>query len=154
MNIKFWLSKLIHEKIFKRLAAQKIGEKIEKEVSEYNDRIKFNCEQCGYVGEKNIIAFEGEIEYYVGEFPYHKTDHAFQCKQCGATRGEKESKLIKDELNNSDILKDCHGEFRYKLIPNSLWRLLFWILVGGFVLMMIFGGYIVIKDIVSFFSGN
>lgn len=118
-RFRFWLAALIFEKYLKLPCAQEIGERIEKECSEYN--IKHWHSRCNHCGESDLVSKVTGSEGG-GLFTYISPHHFYECKKCGNHQDNNgsRSKYTSRELKSKGIIEDSDDRYRYKIITEKI----------------------------------
>ena len=129
-KFRFWLSRLIFEKIGKRDPAQKKGEQIAKEVKEYDEKYSSYCDNCGK------SEFTKDIRGSEGLFT--NTTTVYRCKKCGNVQEESgRSKYRFRELEEVRIVEDGDDQYRYTILTYMQWGFV-WILgMLGFAILIV-----------------
>jgi len=132
-KIRFWLSKLIFEQIFKWPSAQKIGEKIKLEVRTKSLDIKAECENCG--SGKLIEECSGSDGLFCWPHYYYR------CQGCGHLQESKyKFELLSQKLAEKRIIEDGEGTYRYTIFTEIQWVLIFtliiFVMAVGFALLL------------------
>jgi len=129
-KFRFWLSRLIFEKIGKRESAQQKGEQTAKEVKEWNDEYYSHCYNCG--GSK----FTNDVRGSEGLFSYQTT--VYKCVKCGNVQTKKGlGKYLFKELEEVRIVEDGDDQYRYAILTPTQGAIVFVLGLLGFAILFV-----------------